>query len=329
CYNGQWALLFLEEQAVDLVGEAKSDFHVVCEIAKSLEKLGGKYEGLLERYTGGLSKEEKIIKGFEGSGKPESLSWEQFKEQKFYASPTRDGWESESAGLLNFYKDPDAYPLQSPTGKIEYYSTTLAQMFPDDTLRAPYAQWVEESDEHKDRITSERAKAYPYLLVSNHPHWRVHVNHDDIPWTREIETCKVKGPDGYLYEPLWINPKDAAKYDIKTGDIVKIFNERGGVLGGAYVTERIIPGALYQDHGAKIDAIVRGTGGLDRSGSNNLICPDATTSPNCAGEVTNSYLVGVEKVDVFALAAQYPEEFSRDYDEAVGLIASAYIIGEE
>ena len=28
-------------------------------------------------------------------------------------------------------------------------------------------------------------------------------------------------------------------------------NERGTVLGGAYVTERIMPGVVYIDHGAK------------------------------------------------------------------------------
>lgn len=76
---------------------------------------------------------------------------------------------------------------------------------------------------------------------------------------------------------------NAEKHDIKTGDIVKLFNERGGVLGGARVTERIMPGALYQDHGANIDSIISGCGGLDRGGSNNLICPGATTSKNVSG----------------------------------------------
>jgi trimethylamine-N-oxide reductase (cytochrome c) len=324
--NGQWGVLYLEEQACELVGEAKSDHHVVCEVAKALETLGGPYADLYTRYTEGLTQEQKMKKGFDTCGKPESLTWEQLKQNGFWASPTRDGWETEAAGLYDFYKDPDNNPLQSPTGKIEYYSTRLAEIFPEDKIRAPYPQWIESGDGHDDRISSERAKSYPYLLVTNHPHWRVHVNHDDIPWTREIETCKVVGPDGYAYEPVWINPVDARKHDIETGDIVKLFNERGTVLGGAYVTERIVPGAVYQDHGARIDSIVGGTGGLDRSGSNNLIAPDATTSKNAAGEVTNSYLVGLDKVDVFELAKQYPEQFSRDYDPAVGLIASAYIV---
>lgn len=40
---------------------------------------------------------------------------------------------------------------------------------------------------------------------------RIHANFDDNSWLREIETCKVIGPDGYAYEPVWINPEDAGK----------------------------------------------------------------------------------------------------------------------
>jgi trimethylamine-N-oxide reductase (cytochrome c) len=323
--NGQFSILYIEEQAIEPVGEALSDFHIVCEVAKKLEKLGGNYEDLLNKYTEGMTQEEKMQLGFNSCGKPKDLTWEKFKEQDFWMSPTREGWEEEPAGLINFAENPDNNLLETPSGKIEIYSTALAKNFPDDKIRAPYPQWIEEGDGHQERICSKRAEKYPFLLMSNHPRWRVHVQHDDIPWLREIETCKVKGPDGYLYEPLWINPKNAEELDIRNGDIVTLFNERGRVLGGAYVTERIMPGALYQDHGARIDLITSGEDGLDRGGSNNLISPTNTTSKNCAGEVTNGFLVGIEKADVFALAAKYPEEFNRNYDAGAGLVASAYI----
>lgn len=328
-YNGQFSLLFLEDQAVEAVGEAKSDYEAVGEVAKALERFGGKYEGLYERYTGGMDCDQWLRRGFEVSGVADRISYEQLEEQRFWASPIKDGWESVPAGLQEFHDDPEAFPLDSPTGKIEYYSTTLATLFPDDDVRGPYPKWIEETDEHRDRIGSERAKEYPFLLVTNHPRWRVHANHDDIPWLREIETCKVEGPDGYRYEPIWINPKDAGELELSDGDIAMLFNERGGVLGGIRVSERIMPGTLYQDHGARVDSIVSGTGGIDRGGANNLICPSATTSKNCAGEVTNSFLVGIEKVDVFELAAEHPDSFSRSYDPEVGLIARAYLVEEE
>ena len=125
------------------------------------------------------------------------------------------------------------------------------------------------------------------------------------------------GPDGYHYEPIWIHPSEAEKRGIKHGDVVKIFNERGGVLVGAYVTERIMPGVAYVDHGARHDPIVPGV--LDRGGAINMITPHNRTSKNCAGMVTNGFLVEVERIDLDKLRREYPEAFNRPYDHASGL----------
>ncbi len=180
----------------------------------------------------------------------------------------------------------------------------------------PYPKWIEGGPDsyHDERISGERAKKYPLLIVSNHPRWRQHVQHDDVPWLREIPTCKIKGYDGYMYEALWINPKDAAERGIEQGDIVKIFNERGIVLGGAYVTERITSGAVYQDHGARVDLIADG---IDRGGSNNLISPERGQSPNAWGQCTSGFLVEVKKLEASEMEEwrkTYPESFARPYD---------------
>lgn len=257
------------------------------------------------------------------------MGYEEFAEKKMCLAPTADGWENDPVGMTAWYEDAAKQPLSTPTGKIEIYSTGLAEHFPDDKTRPIVPHWIEESDELKERLSCERAKDYPFLLVTNHPRWRVHSEHDDVTWLREIETCKVKGPDGYLYEPLWINPKDAGKLGLKDGDVARMYNERGSVLGGVIVSERIMPGAVYQDHGARVDAIVSGKGGLDRGGANNLICPEATASENTAAEATNGFLVNVEKVDVFQLAEEHPEEFGRAYDPAEGLQVSAWIVEEQ
>ena len=156
----------------------------------------------------------------------------------------------------------------------------------------------------------------------------MHAQHDDISWTREIPTCKVKGPDGYMYEPIWIHPSVADKRGIKSGDIVKICNERGTVLGGAYVTERIMPGVAYIDHGARCDPIIPGE--LDRGGAINLIAPDGITSRYSAGQATSGYLVEVEKVTMGQMEEwkkQYPEAFEREYDPASGLRFNAWVEG--
>ncbi len=216
--------------------------------------------------------------------------------------------------------------METPSGKLEIYSERLAKHFPNDKERGPIPRWIESSETHDERISSKRARKYPLLMMSNHGRWRVHAQCDDISWTREINTCKVKGQDGYMYEPLWIHPSTAEKRGIKSGDIVKAFNERGTVLGGAYVTERVMPGVVYMDHGARVDWIIPGK--LDRGGAINLIAPEGIVSKHCPGMATTAYLVECEKVTMAQMEEwkkQYPEAFEREYDPGSGLRFNAWV----
>jgi molybdopterin guanine dinucleotide-containing S/N-oxide reductase-like protein len=310
----------LQKQAIEPIGESKSDYEIVLEIARKL----GKYEEV----TQGKSVEEWIKHCYEITGMPELLSWEDFNEKGYYLFQPAPDWDKVPAGMIKFYNDPANNPLPTPSGKLEFYSERLAKHFPDDQERTPMPRWIEKGETHDERPSGERGKKYPLLIVSNHPRWRMHAQCDDISWMREIPTCKVRGWDGYLYEPVWINPKDAAKRSIKGGDIVKIYNERGTVLGGAYVTERITPGAVYQDHGARCDWIIPGE--LDRGGANNLISPYGIISKHCGGEVTSGFLVEVERVPMAEMEewkTQYPEAFEKDYDPASGLRFNAWVEG--
>jgi trimethylamine-N-oxide reductase (cytochrome c) len=307
--SGNYNMLVLEEQTIESLGESKSDWECALAVAEKL--------GVTEQVTGGVTLEQKLRRGFENSGVQEHISFDQFLERKAYLVPPADDWESDAAGFYGFYRDPQTSPLKTPSGLIEYYSPRLAEHFPEDRERMPYPRWIENGETHPDeRLGGERAKRYPYLLVSNHPHWRLHSQLDDCAWFREIKTCKVVGPDGYAYEPLWVNPVDARELGVASGDVVKIVNERGWTMGGVYVTERIRPQTVLQDHGARMDPIELGVS--DRGGTNNLIAPKAIASKNCAGEVTSGFLVGIEKVDVFDLARRYPEAFSRPYDPETG-----------
>ncbi len=315
-FSGQYNMLMHEEQAIPHVGESKSDFEAVGEVAKKL--------GLYEPYAEG-TEEELIKKGFENSGVQNFVSYEEWLEKGYYVVPTAEDWEDDPRGMRPFYDDPEGNPLQTPTGLIEFKSTLLEQFFPDDEERPPVPHFVPYGESHSESFLHPRAEEYPFLLITNHPRWRVHAQNDDNTWCREIETCKVQGPDGYMYEPIWVNPKDAVVLGVEDGDIVKMFNERGTVLGGIRLSERVIPHAVYQDHGTRVDNIVIGE--FDRAGANNLICPSNTTSKNAPGEVTNSFLVNLEKVDVFELAEQYPEAFkNRGYEPETGLIAIDRIV---
>lgn len=313
--SGAYLVAWLEEQAVEPRGESMSDWEIGRAVARAL--------GKEQEYTKGEDVDDMIKRAFSTSGVQWFMDYDEFEEKKGYVVPIAKSWEEDHPGFYDFYNDPEHFPLKTPTGKIEFYSTALAEHFPNDEERPPYPHWIEAGVTHPDeRLTTLRGKEYPFLMVSNHPHFRLHSQFDDAAWIREIPGAKVVGPDGYAYEPVWINPLDASELGIKTGDIVKIYNDRGWTMGGAIVTERVIRHAVMQDHGARVDPIIPGV--ADRGGCNNVICPKAIASKNCAAEVTSGYLVGIEKVDVFDLADQYPEAFNKPYDPATGPLHTEY-----
>lgn len=322
--GGSYATLFVEDQCIEPIGESLSDYEAVGEVAKKL--------GMYEEYTGGKTVREKIRHGYENSGVADMVSWEELNEKGYYVVPPRPDWEKAPVGLINFYKDPENNPVHTKSGKIEFYAQWLSEHFPDDRERPPVPHYVPGGPgwTHDESLFGKRAKKYPLICMSNHPRWRNHVQCDDIPWLREIPTCKIRGYDGYLYEPVWMNPKDAAERGIEHGDIVKLYNERGVVLGAAYVTERIIRSAIQQDHGARTDEIL--SPGIDRGGNHNMICPDKIISQHCTGQASNNFLIEVEKLDPREMEEwrkKYPEAFNRDYDPASGLCFKSWIIDEK
>lgn len=307
--TAEFGTLFLDEKCIEPLGESRSDYECVGAVAEKL--------GVLEEYTGGKSVEEWIRVGFETSGVQDYITWDEFKEKGHWVVPNDPDWQKHDVALKGFVEDPEKNPLSTPTGKLEFFSQRLADHFPDDQERPPVPHWVERGISHDERLGGDRAKLYPYLCLSNHPRWRVHSQHDDMQWLREIETCKMVGPDGYAYQTAWIHPDDARKHGISHRDVMKVYNDRGGVLVGAYITERIMPGVIYVDHGARYDPIVPGE--LDRGGAINTISPRNTTSKNATGMVSGGFLVGVEPVDLDELRRQYPEAFAQPYDKSTGL----------
>ncbi len=307
--SGQFNTVMHGGKCIDSIGEAKSDYEIVCLVAKKL--------GLLEKYTGGKTLDEWERTVFENSGLQNLLSYAEFAQKGYFVLPTDPNWRNRPSGMQKFAADPANNPLKTPSGKIEFFSQRLADHFPDDIERPPVPHWIEKGPSHDERISSARAKIYPLLLMSNHGRWRVHAQCDDIPWTREIPTCKVAGPDGYLYEPVWLNPADALARGIQNGDVVQVFNERGVVLCGAYVTERMMRGVVYVDHGARYDPIIPGE--MDRGGAINTITPHNLTSKNATGMVVSSFLVEVQSANIAALRKAYPEAFARPYHGAAGL----------
>ncbi len=102
----------LMNQAIAPVGESKSDYEAVCEVAKKL--------GMLDEVTDGFSEEELIRGTYEGMRFDTIIPWEEFKEKQYCVLPVAPDWQKWPAGLYEFYKDPVANPLPTPTGKLEF-----------------------------------------------------------------------------------------------------------------------------------------------------------------------------------------------------------------
>ncbi|MCC6608674.1 MAG: molybdopterin-dependent oxidoreductase [Burkholderiales bacterium] len=295
--------MFYQERAIEPVGESKSDYEI--------HRMIGQRLGLEEAFP---PADEWLRKDYEGTLAATKLgiTWAEFKERKsvIYDCPTWDEWVEikkahgygpHDGGLHWFWSQCGG--LETVSGKIEFVSARIAALDADNAERPPLATWMA----HAELAGAPKSQAYPLTVMSNHPKYRFHVQGDDIDWIREIG--KVRGPDGYLYEPCWIHPHDAASRCIAGGDVVMVHNERGAVLVGAVVTERIIPGALSIEHGALIDlATLRGRL-VDRGGCINLIAPSPQEKYAAGGEIkvpemnVSGYLVEAVKVDVSDIVA--------------------------
>lgn len=319
--SGAFVSIYLEKPCCPPVGESVSDFDVCARVA---EKLG---PDVYNAYTCNMTEEERVRYFYKVTGCEDFMTWEEFQEKEIFILPCKEDAQDLPAGLAEFAADPASNPLTTPTGLLEFSSYHIKQYMPNDPERPPVPHWIEKSETHDERITSERAKDYPLLLMSNHGRWRMHAQCDDIIWNREVETMKIRGFDGYQYEPVWLHPTEAEKRGIRHGDICKVYNQRGIVLCGAYITERLTPGVCYIDHGSRLDPIIPGY--LDRGGAINTISPVGMTSKNATGMATSGFLAEVQPVTDEEWAEwrrDYPEAFARKIDPAFGVCLDGWMV---
>jgi trimethylamine-N-oxide reductase (cytochrome c) len=103
--------------------------------------------------------------------------------------------------------------------------------------------------------------------------------------------------DGYYWHVTQIHPQDAKTRGIQNEDIVKIYNDRGSVLGIAHITERIRPGHIHSYEGSgKYDPMTPGDPtSPDRAGCVNTLTPGRMLSKNAPGMAPNSCLVEISR----------------------------------
>ncbi|MFC1986588.1 molybdopterin-dependent oxidoreductase [Chloroflexota bacterium] len=177
--------------------------------------------------------------------------------------------------IVSFKKqieDPEHNPFPTLSGKIEIYSEHLAEM--NNPMIPPIPKYIETWESYNDPL----AKKYPLQVITPHPKRSTHSILYNVPWLREVEEHKV-----------WINPTDAAARNIRDGDSVLVFNDRGKVFIPARVTKRIMPGVVCLYEGGWYNPDEEG---IDHGGCANVLTKDEH-SPGGA-IAANTALVQVE-----------------------------------
>ena len=274
-------------KVIEPLGESKTDFQVFTELAyrlgerdPNLRNFGKLYNPRAERnYFQSDDEVDEIylrewwnnrVMGYQGV----TMSWDEFKQRGVYKFKF-------DTPLVAFKEQIEqGVPFQTPSGKIEIFSTQLAQI--TDWSRTQYGyeipaipKWIEPFES----LNSPKVEVFPFHLVTPHPRHRTHSIFNNIGWLRETYEQEVT-----------INASDAARLGIKTGDTVEVWNDRGRCIVPAYVTERCMPGVAALHEGAWMDI---DKDGIDRSGNPDFLTLD---EPSPAGAFAyNTILVNIRK----------------------------------
>jgi len=286
------------KKCIEPVGESKSDLEIFTLLA---DRLGFKGD-----YTdGGKTEEDWIRKQYDVSDLPKHISYEDFKKRGYFIVPLPENYKPSPA--LRWFNEgrkrdtPDMFApdpekkdgLGTYSGKIEFISQSLQKHFPKDKERPPMAKYIPSWEGYNSPL----AKKYPIQLISPHPRYSYHTHYDaHCEWLADIPGHRIR-KNGNNWIVVRVHPEQAEERGIQNGDIIKVFNDRGTVLGIAHVTETVRPGVIHcYTSSGKYDPLEPGKAySPDRGGCISILTPSRMLSKNVPGMASNSCLVEIAK----------------------------------
>ncbi|ABL79385.1 MULTISPECIES: molybdopterin guanine dinucleotide-containing S/N-oxide reductase [unclassified Nocardioides] len=268
--------LIAMKQMSEPLGEAQSDYAILTQIARAV--------GIADEYTEGRNEAEwlrYLYKQLEHSpalGGKTIPSFDEFWDQGWLEVPFDRAGQRERLGEA-LRRDPDANPLDTPSGRIEIFSSTIDGFGYADCPGHP--MWLEPLEWPGADI----AARFPLYLSSNQPAHRLHSQYDQGVVSVD---AKVEGR-----ERIRLSIQDAAERSIENGMIVRVFNDRGACLAAAWVDEGLEAGVVQLPTGAWYFPSVSDTGPIESHGNPNVLTADRPTSRLAAGPSINA-LVQVE-----------------------------------
>ncbi|TPG65124.1 selenate/tellurate reductase subunit YnfE [Ewingella americana] len=276
-YAGNMGYLIFIQPATTAKFERKGIYEMMSEVARRLgPDVYAKFtEGRTQREWLHYLYAKMLLKD------PTLPAYEELREMGIYKRKDPAG---HFVAYKKFRQDPQANPLKTPSGKIEIYSSALADIA---------SQWELEKDETINPLPiyastfegwdDPKRSQFPLQMFGFHYKARTHSTYGNIDVLQAA--CR---------QEVWINPLDAKTRGIANGDKVKVFNDRGEVRVAAKVTPRIMPGVVAMGQGAWHQANMNGDR-VDHGACMNTLTTQRA-SPLAKGNPQHTNLIQIEKV---------------------------------
>jgi biotin/methionine sulfoxide reductase len=253
------------------VGDAREEFWIYSQLA---DRLGADF-------SEGLSSEQWLERIYtEWRERPESPEAPPFAE--FWAAGGVDLPRTpyDETVFSAFRADPDAHPLQTPSGRIELWSAAIDGFGLADI--GGHAEWREPA-----RWWGAAAPGELHLLA-NQPSHRLH---SQLDMGTASQSTKVAGR-----EPIRLHPADAAARGLAEGDVALVRSLQGSLLAGVVVSEALLPGVAQMHTGAWFDGSAPEIADCI-NGNVNVLTPDEATSSLTQATSGAHVLVSVSSYD--------------------------------
>ncbi|WP_019851179.1 molybdopterin-dependent oxidoreductase [Desulfitobacterium sp. PCE1] len=219
----------LQEKAIDPLYECKSDYEIYKLLADKLG-CGDAFDMDEEGYM-------KLWMDTDGARKL-GITLENLKKEKVLRALPGDPYIYAEGGVFATPSGRAQIYNESPAPNNNYGQTFDVTKEQLPYFEPPYEAWHENPLHEK----------YPFTMIQDKGRWRTHSQWWDVPILKELS------PEPFVR----INPSDAAARNIKTGDIVKLYNDRGYVKIKAVVDRGIQPGVLSLPKGREKHEFIEG-----------------------------------------------------------------------
>lgn len=262
--EGSHNFMIAIQKTITPMWEVRSTYDICADIAGHL--------GLREKYTEGRTQAQWAEMHYQQVRAKRTYlpEWSVAKEKGVIDQ--RVATEKESIAFWEFREDAAANPLATPSGKIEIYSQALADLaqkwiLPEGDRIPAVPEFCVVKESH---LNKELTAKYPLQLSGFHTKGHTHSTYTNILALHEA-----------VPDEVWINPLDAQARQLTSGDIVRVFNDRGVVEIPCKVTQRILPGVAAMPQGAwtRLDSNGVDVGGCINTLTSHLPSPLAKGNP--------------------------------------------------